>query len=255
MLSWSDVAIPSVPGEGPPLRLYDTADRQVRPVTPGRDRHDVRLRHHPLRRHPPRSRRDLPGLRPGQPALARRRARRALRAERHRRRRPAARARRPRRRRLASMLGMRETALFREDMDGAAGAAAARLHRRRRVDAARSSSSSRSCSRPGAAYVVDDAEYPDVYFRVDATEQFGYESGYDRRHDAASCSPSAAATPTGPASATRSTPLLWRAAARPASRPGRRRSARAGPAGTSSAPRSRSTGSAPASTSRAAAAT
>jgi L-cysteine:1D-myo-inositol 2-amino-2-deoxy-alpha-D-glucopyranoside ligase len=32
----------------------------------------------------------------------------------------------------------------------------------------------------GAAYVVDDAEYPDVYFRADATAQFGYESGYDR---------------------------------------------------------------------------
>ncbi len=32
----------------------------------------------------------------------------------------------------------------------------------------------------GAAYVVDDPEYPDVYFRADATAQFGYESGYDR---------------------------------------------------------------------------
>jgi L-cysteine:1D-myo-inositol 2-amino-2-deoxy-alpha-D-glucopyranoside ligase len=32
----------------------------------------------------------------------------------------------------------------------------------------------------GAAYVVDDDEYPDVYFRADATLQFGYESGYDR---------------------------------------------------------------------------
>lgn len=32
----------------------------------------------------------------------------------------------------------------------------------------------------GAAYVVDDAEYPDIYFRHDATDQFGYESGYDR---------------------------------------------------------------------------
>jgi L-cysteine:1D-myo-inositol 2-amino-2-deoxy-alpha-D-glucopyranoside ligase len=32
----------------------------------------------------------------------------------------------------------------------------------------------------GAAYVVEDAEYPDVYFRADATVQFGYESGYDR---------------------------------------------------------------------------
>ena len=32
----------------------------------------------------------------------------------------------------------------------------------------------------GAAYVVDDAEFPDVYYRADATLQFGYESGYDR---------------------------------------------------------------------------
>jgi L-cysteine:1D-myo-inositol 2-amino-2-deoxy-alpha-D-glucopyranoside ligase len=32
----------------------------------------------------------------------------------------------------------------------------------------------------GAAYVVDDAEFPDVYYRADATGQFGYESGYDR---------------------------------------------------------------------------
>ena len=32
----------------------------------------------------------------------------------------------------------------------------------------------------GAAYVVEDAQYPDVYFRADATTQFGYESGYDR---------------------------------------------------------------------------
>ncbi len=31
----------------------------------------------------------------------------------------------------------------------------------------------------GAAYVVDDPEFPDVYFRADATLQFGYESGYD----------------------------------------------------------------------------
>lgn len=31
----------------------------------------------------------------------------------------------------------------------------------------------------GAAYVVDD-EYPDVYASIDATEHFGYESGYSR---------------------------------------------------------------------------
>ncbi|WP_132994311.1 cysteine--1-D-myo-inosityl 2-amino-2-deoxy-alpha-D-glucopyranoside ligase [Gordonia zhaorongruii] len=31
----------------------------------------------------------------------------------------------------------------------------------------------------GAAYVVDDPEYRDVYFSIHATPQFGYESGYD----------------------------------------------------------------------------
>lgn len=30
----------------------------------------------------------------------------------------------------------------------------------------------------GAAYVVDDDEFPDIYASVDATAQFGYESGY-----------------------------------------------------------------------------
>lgn len=32
----------------------------------------------------------------------------------------------------------------------------------------------------GAAYVVDDADYPDVYASITATENFGYESHYDR---------------------------------------------------------------------------
>ncbi len=35
MQSWPDVELPAVPGEGPALRLYDTADRAVRPVSPG----------------------------------------------------------------------------------------------------------------------------------------------------------------------------------------------------------------------------
>ncbi|MCV6984864.1 cysteine--1-D-myo-inosityl 2-amino-2-deoxy-alpha-D-glucopyranoside ligase [Mycobacterium shinjukuense] len=34
MQSWSSVSVPALPGRGPELRLYDTADRQVRPVTP-----------------------------------------------------------------------------------------------------------------------------------------------------------------------------------------------------------------------------
>lgn len=32
----------------------------------------------------------------------------------------------------------------------------------------------------GAAYVVDDAQYPDIYASITATEQFGYQSNYDR---------------------------------------------------------------------------
>ncbi|RWA23598.1 cysteine--1-D-myo-inosityl 2-amino-2-deoxy-alpha-D-glucopyranoside ligase [Mycolicibacterium brumae DSM 44177] len=32
----------------------------------------------------------------------------------------------------------------------------------------------------GAAYVVDDPQHPDVYYRVGATDWFGYESGLDR---------------------------------------------------------------------------
>jgi len=32
----------------------------------------------------------------------------------------------------------------------------------------------------GAAYIVDDPDHPDVYYRAEATTQFGYESNYDR---------------------------------------------------------------------------
>ena len=35
MRSWPAVGIPELPGRGPGLRLYDTADRQVRPTAPG----------------------------------------------------------------------------------------------------------------------------------------------------------------------------------------------------------------------------
>lgn len=32
----------------------------------------------------------------------------------------------------------------------------------------------------GAAYIVDDSDYPDIYAAISATEQFGYESNYSR---------------------------------------------------------------------------
>src|SRR5690606_7130634 len=78
------------------------------------------------------------------------------------------------------VLGMRETALFREDME-----ALRVLPPRDYIGAVESVNEVvelvEKLVASGAAYIVDDAEYPDVYFRTDATEQFGYESGYD--HD------------------------------------------------------------------------
>ena len=35
MRSWPSAPLPSLPGRGPELRLYDTSDRQVRPVVAG----------------------------------------------------------------------------------------------------------------------------------------------------------------------------------------------------------------------------
>ena len=35
MRAWPGVDLPSLPGRGPELRLYDTADRQVRPTAAG----------------------------------------------------------------------------------------------------------------------------------------------------------------------------------------------------------------------------
>ncbi|MFZ1177062.1 MAG: hypothetical protein WAO15_12515, partial [Mycobacterium sp.] len=35
MQSWASAQVPVLPGRGPELRLYDTSDRQVRPVATG----------------------------------------------------------------------------------------------------------------------------------------------------------------------------------------------------------------------------
>ncbi|MGU3433146.1 cysteine--1-D-myo-inosityl 2-amino-2-deoxy-alpha-D-glucopyranoside ligase [Actinomycetes bacterium M1A6_2h] len=178
MQSWPEVVVPTVPGDGPPLRLYDTADRAVRPVTPGpvasmyvcgitpydathlghaatyvtfdlvnrvlRDLgHDMHYVQNVTDVDDPlfeRAERD------GEDWVA---------------------------------LGNRETDLFRSDMTALRvipprdyiGAVESVDEVTELVDKLVAS---------GAAYVVDDAQYPDVYFRADATEQFGYESGYDR---------------------------------------------------------------------------
>ncbi|OZE05813.1 cysteine--1-D-myo-inosityl 2-amino-2-deoxy-alpha-D-glucopyranoside ligase [Rhodococcus sp. 05-2255-3B1] len=178
MHSWSSPEIPTIPGQGPALRLFDTADRQVRPVTPGST-----------------ARMYVCGITPydathlGHAAtyltfdLINRLWRDAgtdvhyvqnvtdvddplfERADRDGE--------------DWRDLGAREIELFRADME-----ALRVLPPRDYIGAVESVDEVvelvEKLVASGAAYVVDDAEYPDVYFRADATEQFGYESGYDR---------------------------------------------------------------------------
>jgi L-cysteine:1D-myo-inositol 2-amino-2-deoxy-alpha-D-glucopyranoside ligase len=76
------------------------------------------------------------------------------------------------------VLGMRETALFREDME-----ALRVLPPRDFVGAVESipeiTEAVAKLLANGAAYRADDPEHPDVYFDHTATGRFGYESGYD----------------------------------------------------------------------------
>ena len=76
-LSWTSTPVPRLPGSRRGRRCACTTPRRgaVRPTAPGQHGRDVRLRDHPVRRHPPRARGHLPGVRPGAPGLAGRRAR------------------------------------------------------------------------------------------------------------------------------------------------------------------------------------
>ncbi|AXB43004.1 cysteine--1-D-myo-inosityl 2-amino-2-deoxy-alpha-D-glucopyranoside ligase [Amycolatopsis albispora] len=76
------------------------------------------------------------------------------------------------------VLGMRETALFREDME-----ALRVLPPRDFVGAVETIPEIveviGKLLASGLAYRVDDPEYPDIYFAKDGSGRFGYESGYD----------------------------------------------------------------------------
>ncbi len=178
MQSWPSAPLPALPGRGPELRLYDTSDRQVRPLAAGPTAtmyvcgitpydathlghaatylafdliqrlwcdigHDVHYVQNVTDVDDPlfeRANRDGLDWRD---------------------------------------LAAREVALYRDDMVAlrvlppteyvAATEAVAEV-----VELVEKMLAS------GAAYVLENAEYPDVYFRADATAQFGYESGYDR---------------------------------------------------------------------------
>jgi L-cysteine:1D-myo-inositol 2-amino-2-deoxy-alpha-D-glucopyranoside ligase len=179
MQAWPIVDIPALPGRGPALRLYDTADQQVRPTAPGDTAtmyvcgitpYDATHLGHAAtylafdlvnriwldnghRVHYVQNVTDVDD------PLFERAARDGLDW-----------------RELASA----QTQLFRDDMTALrvlspqhyVGATEAIDEVIELVEKLLAS---------GAAYMVDDPAHPDVYFRADATTQFGYESNYD--HD------------------------------------------------------------------------
>ncbi|BBY30493.1 cysteine--1-D-myo-inosityl 2-amino-2-deoxy-alpha-D-glucopyranoside ligase [Mycolicibacterium sediminis] len=178
MQSWPAPNVPALPGRGPELRLYDSADRQVRPVAAGETAtmyvcgitpYDATHLGHAATYltfdlvnrvwlDSGRSVQYVQNVTDVDDPLFERADRDGI---------------------DWRDLGARETQLFREDM-----AALAVLPPRDYVAATDAIAEVieliEKLLASGAAYVVDDAQYPDVYFHADATAQFGYESGYDR---------------------------------------------------------------------------
>ncbi|UXA04923.1 cysteine--1-D-myo-inosityl 2-amino-2-deoxy-alpha-D-glucopyranoside ligase [Mycobacterium sp. SMC-2] len=177
MQSWAFPPVPVLPGRGPELRLYDTSDRQVRPVaagstatmyvcgiTPYDSTHlghaatyltfDVIHRQWLDLGHAVHYVQNVTDV---DDPLFERADRDGV---------------------DWRELADREVARFREDM------AALRVLPPREYVAATQAIPEvielvEKMLASGAAYVVD-GDYPDVYYRADATPQFGYESGYDR---------------------------------------------------------------------------
>ncbi len=108
------------------------------------------------------------------------------------------------------VLGMRETALFREDME-----ALRVLPPRHLVGAVEAmgeiSELVGKLLASGAAYRVDDAEFPDVYFDSAVTGHFGYESNYDEE-TMTRFSRERGGDPDRPGKRSPLDPLLWRMA-------------------------------------------
>ncbi|MGH3912689.1 MAG: cysteine--1-D-myo-inosityl 2-amino-2-deoxy-alpha-D-glucopyranoside ligase [Pseudonocardiaceae bacterium] len=177
MQPWRTTPLPQLPGQGPPLRLYDTATGQIRPTAPGSvarmyvcgitpydathlghaatyPAFDLIHRHWRDAGHEVHYVQNVTDV--DDPLLER-----AIRDQDD-----------------WVVLGMRETALFREDMEalrvlpprdfvGAVEAIGEIVEVVAKLLAA------------GAAYRVQDTGHPDIYYDHNATEHFGYESRYD----------------------------------------------------------------------------
>ncbi|MBW0105986.1 cysteine--1-D-myo-inosityl 2-amino-2-deoxy-alpha-D-glucopyranoside ligase [Pseudonocardia sp. KRD291] len=207
MRTWSGVDVPAIDGAGPPLRLHDTATGRVRPTAPGDTAtmyvcgitpydathlghaatylafdlvhrlwldlgHDV---------HYVQNVTDI-----DDPLLER-----------------AARDQDD-----WVVLGMRETALFREDMESLRV-----LPPRQFIGAVEAipeiSELVGKLLASGAAYRLDDPEYPDVYHDISVTGHFGYESNYDEA-TMLELFGERGGDPDRPGKRHRLDPLLWR---------------------------------------------
>jgi L-cysteine:1D-myo-inositol 2-amino-2-deoxy-alpha-D-glucopyranoside ligase len=177
MKSWSVVDLPELPGRGPQLRLYDSADRQVRPTSVGDTATMYVCGITPY---------DATHLGHAATYLAFDLIYRIWRDNGHRVRyvQNVTDVDDPLFERAARDgvdwrdLGSQQTQLFREDMTALrvlppqdyVGATEAIDEVVELVEKLLAS---------GAAYVVDDPDHPDIYYRADATTQFGYESNCD----------------------------------------------------------------------------
>ena len=178
MQSWPTADVPALPGLGPALRLYDTADRQVRPTIPGDTATMYVCGITPY---------DATHLGHAATYLAFDLVNRVWRDNSHRVHyvQNVTDVDDPLFERAARdgvdwrELGSAQTQLFREDM-----AALRVLPPQDYIGATEAIDEVielvEKLLASGAAYVVDDPVNPDVYYRADATVQFGYESNYDR---------------------------------------------------------------------------
>jgi L-cysteine:1D-myo-inositol 2-amino-2-deoxy-alpha-D-glucopyranoside ligase len=178
MQSWPTADVPALPGRGPALRLYDTADRQVRPTIPGDTATMYVCGITPY---------DATHLGHAATYLAFDLVNRVWRDNGHRVHyvQNVTDVDDPLFERAARdgvdwrELGSAQTQLFREDM-----AALRVLPPQDYIGATEAIDEVielvEKLLASGAAYVVDDPVNSDVYYRADATVQFGYESNYDR---------------------------------------------------------------------------
>ncbi|HVV10659.1 cysteine--1-D-myo-inosityl 2-amino-2-deoxy-alpha-D-glucopyranoside ligase [Amycolatopsis sp.] len=177
MQTWSSVTLPRVPGTPRPLRLFDTSAGQVRPTAPG---HTARMYVCGITPY------DATHLGHAATYLAFDLVNRLWRDNGHDVHyvqnvtdidEPLL-ERAQRDQDDWIVLGLRETALFREDME-----ALRVIPPRQFVGAVESVPEIveviAKLLASGAAYRAEDPEYPDIYFDRSATGRFGYESNYD----------------------------------------------------------------------------